>query len=248
MKVVSTVQFKSAEDGLFLEGWLFASEKDKGTIVMCHGRGDTKETFAARYKDLIFGLYRTGLSIFMFDFRGHGKSAEAPYSFGYFEQRDVTGAIEYLKTTKLNTKDLGILGFSVGACAAMLAAEKTSGIKALVAESGYSSYENVAIILDQKGVPVPKGTQMHRDAVQNIKKRAGWDFDIAPINGIDKLSPCALFLIDGEEEKEDNMLLFEKAKDPKQLWLVPGTGHGGAHSVAKEEYDKRVTKFFVEHL
>lgn len=244
-------KFQSIDDNLTLEGMLLGSKSQHDYIIFCHGRGENKEGFLSRYASLSGKLIEAGLCVFFFDFRGHGKSQQSKYSFGYFEKRDVLGAVQFLKTTDAEIRNIGILGFSLGAAAAMLAVEKNNSdnkIKAIVSESGYSSFENVAEMWDENGVMIPKKTAYHKAAVKQFKNSKGWMFEISPIKEIEKISPCALFLIDGEKEKEDNLRMFEKAKEPKQIWLIPGAGHGGAYNTAKEEYEDRVLKFFTDFL
>ena len=42
--------------------------------------------------------------------------------------------------------------------------------------------------------------------------------------------------------------LFDKARAPKEFWLVPGAKHNQALQVAGEEYRRRVLDFFERHL
>ncbi len=42
--------------------------------------------------------------------------------------------------------------------------------------------------------------------------------------------------------------LFEIAREPKELWLVPGAKHNQALQVAGDEYRRRVLEFFEKHL
>jgi hypothetical protein len=42
--------------------------------------------------------------------------------------------------------------------------------------------------------------------------------------------------------------LFAAAGEPKELWLVPKAKHNQAHCVARDEYQRRITAFFDQHL
>lgn len=247
------INFQSDTDHLNING-LFVNALNQPTpsekcIVLCHGRNEPYPLFFARYVDLIEKFLNNGFNLLLFDFRGHGHSSSAIYSYGYFEQRDVLGAFHYLKENQPQITKIGVLGFSIGAMAAMLAIEKHPGIKALVCESGYSSFEKVANMPDPSGdFWIPKGTPAHQEAVNKHKKEMGWDFNISAIEDIQKISPCALFLIDGDQESEDNQYMYEKALEPKKIWLIPNASHGEVYSVAKEEYEKKVLTFFQEYL
>jgi fermentation-respiration switch protein FrsA (DUF1100 family) len=38
--------------------------------------------------------------------------------------------------------------------------------------------------------------------------------------------------------------LFRAAAEPKELWIVPGAGHGGYGAAAGGEYERRLIAFF----
>jgi len=42
--------------------------------------------------------------------------------------------------------------------------------------------------------------------------------------------------------------LFRAAHEPKELWVVPVGGHGGADSAAGNEYYMKISDFFDKHL
>jgi hypothetical protein len=42
--------------------------------------------------------------------------------------------------------------------------------------------------------------------------------------------------------------LFQRASEPKELWLVKGAKHNQAFHIAGEEYHRRVLAFFDKHL
>jgi len=55
---------------LFLQAWM--TESPKASVLLVHGLGE----HSSRYVDLVEKLNRIGISVFSFDGRGHGKSAE----------------------------------------------------------------------------------------------------------------------------------------------------------------------------
>ena len=69
---------------------------------------------------------------------------------------------------------------------------------------------------------------------------------------IGKLSPRPLLMIHGGGDtyiKPDMaQALFERARQPKELWLVEGAKHNQALQVAGDEYRRRVLEFFQAHL
>jgi hypothetical protein len=43
-------------------------------------------------------------------------------------------------------------------------------------------------------------------------------------------------------------ILYEAARQPKSLWVVPGADHGGYAQVAAAEYGHRLKEFFSDNL
>jgi fermentation-respiration switch protein FrsA (DUF1100 family) len=69
---------------------------------------------------------------------------------------------------------------------------------------------------------------------------------INPIGELAKISPRPVFLIYGEGEAGSGraQAQFEAAREPKDLWIVPGGAHGSNYAASPGEYRRRVTEFF----
>jgi hypothetical protein len=72
------------------------------------------------------------------------------------------------------------------------------------------------------------------------------------VDEIAKISPRAVFIIDGWSGEAIDMnsphRLFNKAGEPKQIWVEDGVPHLGMYGYHLLEYEKRVVGFFDEHL
>jgi alpha/beta superfamily hydrolase len=68
--------------------------------------------------------------------RGHGQSADAPFTFGIYERRDVEGAIDWLKSQGFESGKIGVLGVSMGAASVIGAA---AGDRALMDNELYDN-------------------------------------------------------------------------------------------------------------
>jgi pimeloyl-ACP methyl ester carboxylesterase len=57
-----------------------------------------------------------------------------------------------------------------------------------------------------------------------------------------------VLLIYGEAEAVSGRAAeqFAAAGEPKQLWLVPGGGHGTNHAAAGEGYEEKVLEFLAQ--
>jgi alpha-beta hydrolase superfamily lysophospholipase len=141
-----------AQDGVRLSGWFVPAASDRtingATIVLVHGWQWNRLGYRAQdlfanvtgstnidLLSLIQDLHREGYNVLTFDLRNHGQSAAArPVSFGQSEAKDLLGALAYLDgRDDVDASRIGVLGFSIGANAALFALPQTDQIRALVA-------------------------------------------------------------------------------------------------------------------
>ena len=240
----------SSSDGIKLKGW-FIKGNGKGrvpTVIICHGLGANRSDFT----ELAAGLSRNGYNTLLFDFRGHGESERKASSFGYLEQRDLLGAIRYIKERKdVDAEEIAVYGFSMGGAVAVLTAAETSDIKGVIADSSFTT-------LREQGERLFKGSLLPSSI---FLRPITWMYElsfrldagkVAPIDRIHDISPRGVMIIGGGEDEQmpssDAMRLFAAAGEPKELWLIPGAVHGGTVYMAGDEYRKRVLRFLDTHL
>jgi hypothetical protein len=76
--------------------------------------------------------------------------------------------------------------------------------------------------------------------------------EVRPVDGIGKISPRAVFVIDGWNGGAIAMnspyRLYDAAKEPKQIWVEQGVPHLGMYGNDPQVYEKRVFDFFDEWL
>ena len=99
---------------------------------------------------------RGGYGALLFDFSGHGQSEGNQVTYGIRERQDVTAAIEYLRQRgDVDMDQLAILGNSLGAITAVMAAVEHPDLRAVVIESGFSDlYHDIAKIFTRyTGLP-----------------------------------------------------------------------------------------------
>ncbi len=73
---------------------------------------------------------------------------------------------------------------------------------------------------------------------------------VSPIDDLARISPRAVLLIYGEHELDNGRgdRQYKAAKEPKELWVVPGGDHGRNYEVAREDYREKVLEFFDRYL
>jgi fermentation-respiration switch protein FrsA (DUF1100 family) len=127
-------------------------------------------------------------------------------------------------------------------------AARDERVRAVVAEGGF---HNLAQHI------------FHGDQVPLVRRLVEWQVltfyrldtgvdpaQVSPVTDISRISPRPVLLIYGEHEAERGgaQLLYEAAREPKELWIVPNAGHGGYIAAAPQEYERRVIAFFDQAL
>ncbi len=238
----------TAQDGTLLRGWWIAPPSaDRGTIVIVHGHngsmdGDTAT--AAR-------LARAGWRVLMFDLRAHGRSGGHAVTFGAREYLDVLAALDWLQAAQ-GVTGVGLLGFSMGAGVALIAAALDGRVRAVVADGTIGRIADAIAGLGRtKGIPPALMALPARAILLVASLRAGvWIPRADPLRWAERV-PCPVLFIHGAEDPFNTVAgarrLAALAPDG-QLWLVPGAGHRDACRRDPGAYDARVLTFFAACL
>jgi uncharacterized protein len=244
-----SVSFRSA-DGTRLSGWWIpAKGAPKGVVILCHGVDSTMKDM--RWKAAAFN--RHGFSTLVFDFRGRGESDGALCTIGYRETDDLLAAVKYVRGRD-DAKDLplGVFGESQGAAVALMGTARCPDIRAVVAESPFARLDHAVenhfrSVFGVTGALTSKPVRWIGEAM--IRRRC---CDVSPMDEVSKIAPRPLMIIQDEDDilcpKEETETLMKAAGEPKELWSVPNAGHVRAEDVAPEEFERRVSQFFVKNL
>lgn len=244
---VEEVKFAS-RDGTSLAGWFVPGEK-RMALALLHGYGRSRAELLPQAGI----LHRAGYSVLLFDFRHSGESAGDRVTVGIKEPLDVLGAVDYLRgRPEVDPERVGVLGVSLGAAAGILAAAREPGIRCVVSEGAFHSLKSVLA----RGTRVFIGLPSFPFALL-VRLVTEWRLgssvdDVTPGKVIGRISPRAVLIIQGLED--DNIayrsaqVLYWQAREPKELWLVPGAPHARACGHDQEEYRRRVLGFLEKHL
>lgn len=190
--------------------------------------------------------------LLLLDFRGHGASAGEQVSFGINEARDIGAVLDAL-LAQPEFKDLpvGCLGISMGGAIALLAAAQDSRIRAVVCEGAYADWGKAiarGIWMSYHIPRFPLGQWVIGATGIRLGRRPE---ELSPVRAIGKIAPRPVMIIHGLEDRsippEEARALFEAAREPRDLWLVPGAEHVACFYLNPEEYLRRVLGFF-DHL
>lgn len=257
------VSFLSRQDHLLLRGWFIPGILPNGqltaerTIIMVHGLHSNRAALEAGLLDLSGALARQGFAILAFDMRGHGQSAPAPLSMGYFEQRDVLGAVDFLHSGSLPYPELGHpraiggWGISMGGATMLLAAAREPTIRGVVADCAFAAF----VPLIEKDPIIPN--VFLPSVLDAMRLLYGIDYNaVRPVDVVASIASRPLFFIQGTADTlvpPWNMKLLAAAASAApdahvQTWLVRGAEHVQSYHVMGTEYVNRVAAFFSAAL
>ena len=186
-------------------------------------------------------LAKAGYSTLIYEHRSCANPALL-HSGGYLEADDLASAVQYLRS-RPDVRHVGVLGFSAGGTAALLATAKDTEIEAVVAIGGFSSLEDDA--LSARPGSSRADWIIRRLFLVSLGLQLGvLPSAVSPVAQIEHISPRPVLLIYGEYEAQHGKALYAAARDPKQLWIVPGVGHGGYQRAYPEEYERLIVGFF----
>jgi uncharacterized protein len=129
-----------APDGVALNGWFFPaatnSPRAATAVLFCHGNGGN----ISHRLETCQGLLATGVSVFVFDFRGYGRSQGHPSEEGTY--LDAQGAYQWLRAKGFAAKEILAYGESLGGgVASELAAREPTG--GLILQSTFTSLPDI---------------------------------------------------------------------------------------------------------
>lgn len=137
------VNFEGKE-GLNLHGWWFPAaqtgeEKIKANILFLHGNGENISTHAG----LVYWLTKHQYNVFIFDYRGYGKSQGVITLSGALD--DINSARVYVDGRNQKNKKLFVLGHSMGASMGIYnLATYPKQVDGIVLVSPFSEYPEIA--------------------------------------------------------------------------------------------------------
>ncbi len=218
------IRFKT-RDGLLLHGWYIERDNTGRTILFCHGNAGNISNRLASIK--VF--YDLGLSVFIYDYRGYGKSEGRINEAGSY--LDVQAAWDFLnRDRKIPAGQIVLFGRSLGS--------------AVAAELG-RKVPAAGIILESSFRSIPElGQQVYPFLPVKLLSKIKY-----PTNDyISQITIPKLIIHSREDEiipfshGQDN---FQTALEPKTFLVISG-GHNDGFFVSQEVYEAGLRKFISD--
>lgn len=199
----------NAEDGTRIKLWHAPASAGAPTVLFFHGKGGEiagRPQRWAAYRD-------AGLGVAFLSYRGFGGSDGSPSEAGF--RQDAVAAYSWLIAQGVDPDRIVVIGESLGTGVAVgLGAERPVG--ALILEAPYTSVVDVA----ERRYPWLPVRRLTLDRFASLEQIPAVAAPLLVLHGT----------ADSRIPPEMGIALHTAAKGPKELILVPDTGHVGLFS------------------
>jgi len=189
-----------------LTGWFAAAPgaKTAPAVVVMHGWGAN----ASLMQGCLAPLHAAGLAVLLLDARCHGRSDGEPFTSLPRFAEDIEAGLAWLRQQpEVDATQLAVIGHSVGAGAALLAATRHNEVRAVVSLSAFAHPHEVMLrYLASYRIPYPV---LGWYVLRHVQQVIGARFDaIAPLRSISRVT-CPVLLVHG---REDDMVPVNDAR------------------------------------
>jgi len=211
--------------GQSLHGWFFPLSEKSPVLIFCHGNAGN---ISHRIENVKF-LVSKGISVFLFSYRGYGKSSGRPSEQGIYI--DGIAAYDYLtKVEKISPDRIAIFGRSLGGSVAIEVALQRKAT-CLIIESTFTSIKDMARTIPLFFIFSPFLPHHYN----NISKIANVSIPKLILHGDnDNIVPFSM----GKK-------LFAQAIEPKFFLPIQGAGHNDTYVVGGENYFDAIVNFIL---
>ena len=232
------------DDGIEIGAWYASGSDDSApTVVLIHGNGGQRGHVLDRAKLVA----KSGCAVLLISLRAHGDSTGDYNDIGFGAQRDVIAAVDFLEQRR-PSRPIVILGTSLGAAAALFAAEELGHrVAGYILESPYRDLKTAVRNRTENELPLGldwlayQGLLMASPLVlPNLDK-------ISPINAIDRVPADIPILIlagakDISARRVEAEALFDRVRTHSELDVFPNAGHLQMFYIDLERYRSAVLR------
>jgi pimeloyl-ACP methyl ester carboxylesterase len=246
VKPVVTTATLVTEDGVPIDALHLPGPRDLA-IVMAHGFTQSWQqpmvwNIARRFNQVA--------GVVTFDFRGHGRSGGLS-TLGDKEINDLDVAVHYAR--ELGYERVATVGFSMGGSVVLRQAALLGGVAAVVSVSGPGRWyyrgtqamRRVHFVAEKR-----LGRLVARQFLNTRISPYGWPTPdpLPPAEAAARISPTPVLIVHGDKDlffpPEHARQLYAGAREPKELWLIPGFGH--AERATDDDLADRIAAWVAE--
>lgn len=197
-------------------------------IVMAHGfTGSWQQPMVWR----VAQRFNRAAGVVTFDFRGHGRSGGLS-TLGDKEIYDLDVAVRYAR--QLGYDRVATVGFSMGASVVLRQGGLLGGVDAVAAVSGpgHWYYRGTAAMRRVHFAAEHRAGRLFAKHVLSTRiSPERWPVPAPepPALAAARISPVSVLIVHGDKDiffpPDHGRELYDGAREPKELWLIPGFGH-----------------------
>lgn len=211
-----------AADGVKLHGWWVPVEKARLATLFLHGNAGNI-TMRVRHARPIT---EAASAVLLLEYRGYGKSDGSPSERGLYADADA--GYDFLRERGFRPEQIVVHGESLGASVAVDLASRRP-CAGVILEAPFPSAGHVAATL------LPFIGHWLIFSFNSLQKMARIEAPVLVIHGDrDSIIPHRL-----------GRMVHAAARDPKEMWTVPGGDHNDLVEAAGPEYPKRLAAFYA---
>ncbi|MGD9999384.1 MAG: alpha/beta hydrolase [Ilumatobacteraceae bacterium] len=231
----------TTDDDVDLDAW-YVPSRNGAAVVLLAGAGSTRSDEV----DRAAAVARHGYGVLLLDVRGHGGSGGEAMLLGWYGERDVRPAIDWLlDLTDIDDDRIGVVGMSMGGQQAVAAFGADHRIRAAVADGvvgRHTSELSASDPVDElMGRLMMIATAAMTSAPHPTPLRAA----------VQSAAPNRLLVIAGERvglERDFAQELAEASPQSVEVWVAPDSGHTEGFDRHPAEWEQRVVGFLDTNL
>ena len=223
-----------SESGSALAAWYVPCDGAHATVILLHPVRADRRAMLGRAE-----LFRdAGYATVLVDLQAHGESPGKIITAGFRERLDVVATVDFARTKNPKHK-IGIVGWSLGGAAALLASPLN--VDAMVLESVYPTISEAV----HNRVSMRLGALSHvvtPALLVQFKPRLGVSLSqLRPIDNISVVG-CPVLVASGDVDLHTTLSetrrLYDTALEPKRLVIFEGAAHNDLLAYDRDKYQE----------
>jgi len=206
-----------------LHAWFIKADPEEAVLLFFHGNAGN----VSHRLDKIAPLVRSGISVFLLEYRGYGKSTGKPTEEGLYLDAEASYQ-ELVSNQNVDPSRLFLFGESIGGAVAIQSATQHQ-YAGIILEATFTSVKDMASTI----IPLLPIHMILKSKYDSIAK-------------IDKINTPLLFIQGDRDEIVPYRLgqkLFKAAKEPKAFYSIPGAHHNDTYVRGGQHYYDRILEF-----
>ena len=235
-----------SRDNTRIAAWFFTADAigPAPAVVLAHGLGEAKHC----YTNAARALCTAGIHTLLVDLRGHGESGARGSTLGLREPDDIIAAVHLLRQRgDVDSRRIGVLGFSLGGTAAIQAAARCDHVHAVAVDSPFATLYDQTCSVIRRRYSLPACVF---GRIAALLYRIGYGDSMHTVSA--EQAACSLgrrplLLVSGDQDQtvpSDHPHRIIAAAQCGQIQWIKNAGHSDTRDIAGPRYWHTIVNFF----